>query len=226
MAQDDMVARIKLQAMKRAAVENDSSRAKKQHIIKGKTMGCDNLRKYQQPMKRKAMEDNNSIANKQIKKKIATENDKTRADQQRKKGIAVESVNSRTNQQPMKRVATEIDSSRTKQQPKKRVVTENGKSSGRKKEKKVPMCPPILIEDFFKQNGEVGEEDELGDESEHEELNIMEQEANVNHEEDGELNGNKIEGIVKRRVITHPEKFPLPPNHEQYDWVDREDIVY
>ncbi|KAK7268712.1 hypothetical protein RIF29_21419 [Crotalaria pallida] len=213
MAQDGMVARIELQAMKRAAVENNSSMAKKQHIINGTTMGCDNSRTNQQPMKRKAMEDKNSRANQQSKKRIATKNEKLRANQQHKKETTIESDNSRTNQHPMKRVAAETDSSRinqqymkravaetnssrTKQQPKKRVVIENDNFSGRKRGKKVPMCPHMLIDDFLKQNGVVGEEDELGDESEHEEQNIMEQEAIVDQDEDSELNGRRLFFVV------------------------------
>lgn len=184
-------------AMKRASIENPTAN---QQPMRRKAVESDHSRTSQQPMKRKLIEDS-SRADQQNKKRIEAGNDNSKAKQQHLKGSAIESGNSRTNQQPMKSAAAENDSSRVKQQPKKRVVAENDNSSGRKREKRVPMCPPMLIGEFLRKNGEVDEEEELRDESDDEELNIVEQEENMGPEEDGE--GKNLISSYKEVFMNH-----------------------
>ncbi|KAJ1436578.1 hypothetical protein SESBI_04192 [Sesbania bispinosa] len=67
------------------------------------------------------------------------------------------------------------------------------------KKEKISLCGSMLIDEFLKENGEVGEEEELGDESANEEENFMEQEENA-QKEGGETNENTIEGTSKKRT--------------------------
>ncbi|XP_057436928.1 uncharacterized protein LOC130729257 isoform X3 [Lotus japonicus] len=170
-----------------------------------------------QPMKKAAV-DNSRI--KQTMKNSVAGDDNSRAKQQPMRRAVAENDNSRANKQSMDRVVGEKDKTRTRKQLENRAVLEDDRprtmqESAMKKTKILPMCRSMLIDEFLKENEEVGEE-ELGEECSDEEQNVVGQEESAYPEE-----GGKTKGTSKKRTRGPTQCLKIHARHHN----DRHEVV-
>ncbi|XP_057449367.1 uncharacterized protein LOC130740706 [Lotus japonicus] len=210
--------RTRKQPMKRAVIEDDRPRTLEENAMKKtktlpmwRSMLIEEFLKENGEVGEEDLQDENSdeeqnvmagnSSAKQPMKNTVAEDDNSRAKQKPMRRAVAETNNSSANKQSMNRVVGEEDKTRTRKEPMKKVVLEDDRLSPLRtvdesaiKTKPLPMCRAMLIEEFLKENGEVGEE-ELGDDSSDEEQNVMGQEESAHQEEVV-----KTKGTSKRRT--------------------------